>query len=96
MAHFAELNEKYEVVRVVVVNNDVLNNEEFPASEPLGIDFCRSLFGATTNWVQTSYNGSFRGEFAGIGYTYDPANDVFVSPPRPPSPPMPPLAGQTE
>jgi len=37
--------------------------------------------------LQTSYNGNFRGCYAGIGYTYDVANDLFVSPyPPPPFP----------
>jgi hypothetical protein len=31
-------------------------------------------------WIQTSYNANIRGKFAGIGDTYDEANDVFVSP----------------
>ena len=29
---------------------------------------------------RTSYNGNIRGVYAGIGYTYDPVNDVFVAP----------------
>lgn len=90
MAHFAKLNNQYVVVEVVVVSNEVLNNEQFPESEPLGIAFCRSLYGQDTNWAQTSYNASFRGCFAGIGYTYDPEADVFVPPPQPDPPPEPP------
>ena len=30
--------------------------------------------------VRTSYNGNIRGVYAGIGYSYDEANDVFVAP----------------
>ena len=30
--------------------------------------------------VRTSYNGNIRGVYAGIGYTYDEASDVFVAP----------------
>jgi hypothetical protein len=30
--------------------------------------------------VRTSYNGNIRGVYAGIGYSYDEINDVFVSP----------------
>ena len=29
---------------------------------------------------RTSYNGNIRGIYAGIGYTYDAVNDVFVAP----------------
>lgn len=81
MAHFARMNGNV-VEEVIVVNNDVLNNEPFPASEPIGISFCQSIYGADTQWLQTSYNGSFRGCYAGQGYTYDPVQDVFVPPPE--------------
>ena len=30
--------------------------------------------------VRTSYNGNIRGVYAGIGYSYDEVNDVFVAP----------------
>jgi hypothetical protein len=39
-------------------------------------------------WKQTSYNGTMRGRFAGVGYTYDPVLDVFSPPYLPPNPPM--------
>ena len=29
---------------------------------------------------RTSYHGNIRGIYAGIGYTYDAVNDVFVAP----------------
>jgi len=35
-----------------------------------------------TSWVQTSYNGNFRKNYAGIGYSYDSVRDVFI-PPKP-------------
>ena len=31
-------------------------------------------------WVQTSYNGSIRKNYAGIGYTYDSTKDAFIAP----------------
>lgn len=72
MAHFAQLKNN-EVVRVIVVNN-----QEVP-DEATGVAFCKSLYGEDTEWAQTSYNGNFRGQFAGIGMTYDPVADVFKS-----------------
>lgn len=36
------------------------------------------LFG--TGWVQTSYNGNLRKNYAGIGYTYDATRDAFIAP----------------
>jgi hypothetical protein len=91
MAHFAELDENNVVTQVIVVhNNELLESKQttltedgtvsvsYVESEQLGIDFCKSLHGADTRWVQTSYNGSFRGKYAGIGDTYE--NGVFVAP----------------
>ncbi len=87
MAHFAKLDENNVVLEVIVVNNAVLNDLPFPESEPIGIEFCQSLFGADTIWKQTSYNNNFRGIYAWVGGSYDPLNDVFVPPPPPPLPP---------
>lgn len=82
MAHFSQLNENNIVTHTIVVSNDVLNNTEFPLSEEIGINFCKSLYGADTIWKQTSYHGSFRKNFAGAGYTYDNVRDAFI-PPKP-------------
>ena len=84
MAHFAQLDENNVVLNVIVVNNDAIQDLPFPESEPVGVAFCQSLFGEDTNWKQTSYNGNFRGVFAGIGCTYNPESDLFVPPPLPP------------
>ena len=77
MAHFAELDENNVVLRVIVVSNEILleNDQE---SEAKGIAFCKQLFGEDTNWIQTSYNGSLRKNYAGIGYTYDANCDAFI------------------
>ena len=82
MANFAQLNENYIVTEVIVVNNETINNLPFPESEPVGVAFCQSLFGADTIWKQTSYNANFRKNYAGIGYSYDPVLDAFI-PPQP-------------
>ena len=78
MAHFAELNENNIVTRVIVVHNNeiTVDGQEL---EFKGIDFCEGLFGHR-NWVQTSYNGNMRYNFAGQGYTYDEVNDAFYAP----------------
>jgi hypothetical protein len=31
-------------------------------------------------WKQTSYNNNFRKQYAGIGYSYDPSKDMFITP----------------
>ena len=80
MAHFAQLDNDNKVLQVIVVNNTELLDENGVEQEQKGIDFCKSLLGADTNWVQTSYNRSFRLNFASTGYTYDEENDVFYAP----------------
>lgn len=80
MAHFAKLNSNNIVEEVIVVNNETLENKEFPESEPIGIAFCKSLFGEDTEWLQTSYNGNFRGRYAGTGLVYDQSKDEFIEP----------------
>ena len=77
MAHFARL-ENNIVRQVIVVNNEVLLDENGVEQEALGAQFCADTFGG--EWKQTSYNGSFRGRYAGLGMTYDPVNDVFTYP----------------
>jgi hypothetical protein len=79
MAHFAQLDENNTVLQVIVVANEeiLLDGVE---NETVGIIFCKSLLGADTKWVQTSYNGTIRKNYAGIGYTYDPIADHFFAP----------------
>tara|TARA_Y100000310_G_scaffold37772_1_gene35424 strand:- start:1216 stop:1575 length:360 start_codon:yes stop_codon:yes gene_type:complete len=80
MAHFAELKADNVVLRVIVVNNEVIteNGEE---KEQIGIDFLTNLYGGGI-WKQTSYNNNFRKNYAGIGYKYDQTRDAFI-PPKP-------------
>ena len=78
MAHFTQLDENNVVVQVIVVHNNELIAPDGTESEYKGIEFCKSLFGANTRWVQTSYNGNFRRRYAGIGGSYDEARDAFL------------------
>ena len=71
MAHYAFLNENNIVTEVIVGKDetDTTHNwEEF--------------YGAIRNQTckRTSYNNNIRGNYAGIGYTYDEDNDVFYAP----------------
>ena len=76
MAHFAELIDGI-VARVIVVSNaDMeINGVE---QEAIGAAFCHNLLGG--EWVQTSYNGNMRKNYAGIGYAYDTVRDAFIAP----------------
>jgi hypothetical protein len=69
MAHFAEINSTNTVLRVIVVADE---------HEANGAEWCNNLLGGT--WVQTSYNGNIRKQYAGIGFTYDATGDVFIQP----------------
>ena len=81
MAHFAKVDNGI-VSQVIVVSNDDCAGGDLPASEAAGQAFIASL-GLTGEWKQTSYNGNFRGTYAGIGYFYDVVFDVFLPPPTP-------------
>lgn len=80
MAHFAQLDENNVVQQVIVVNNSELLDENGVEQESKGIQFCQALLGGT--WIQTSYNGNFRKNYAGAGYVYDSQLDAFI-PPKP-------------
>ena len=70
MAHFAQLDDKNIVTRVIVVGNDDITDINGDEVESIGISFCQKLFGADTNWKKTSYHANLRGNYAGIGMTY--------------------------
>lgn len=78
MAHYAEINENNEVIRVLVVSNDVVMD---------GQEYLANVCGLGGTWIQTSYNTyagihtkngtPLRKNFAGIGMIYDPIKDAF-------------------
>jgi hypothetical protein len=80
MAHFAQLDENNVVTQVIVVANKDTADASGVEKEYIGAAFCERLLGGT--WKQTSYNGSMRKRYAGIGYTYNAELDAFV-PPKP-------------
>lgn len=71
MAHWAEIDENNKVLRVLVGDNNDPNGDE-------GYQWLLDNLGG--RWIKTSYNANIRGKFAGIGDTYDEANDIFVAP----------------
>jgi hypothetical protein len=71
MAHFAEIDTKNRVLRVLVVPDE----QEHRGSQYLSTDL--RLGG---DWIQCSYNNKIRKQFPGVGYVYDEINDVFISP----------------
>ena len=79
MANFALIKESI-VIAVIVIDNEVITNNGIEV-EQLGIDFINFLnidYDFDTI-KQTSYNYNFRNVYAGIGFTYDSINNVFIS-----------------
>lgn len=68
MSHWAEIDENNIVLRVLVGDDNEPDEGEA---------FMNSLGGT---WVKTSYTGSIRKNYAGIGYTYDEDRDAFIAP----------------
>jgi hypothetical protein len=79
MAHFAKLNDTNTVTEVLVVNNRELLDVNGQEQESIGVGFLTRIFGHA-NWKQTSYNGTFRKNYAGVGFTYDSGRDAFIAP----------------
>lgn len=69
MAHFAEIDQNNIVLRVLVIDNK---------HETRGQEFLANDLGLGGTWIQTSYNASIRGKFAGVGDFYDKEKDVFI------------------
>ncbi len=65
MSHFVKIDSNN------IVTNGIVAEQDFINSGAVGDSFL---------WVQTSYNNNFRKQYAGIGHTYDKANDVFILP----------------
>ena len=81
MAHVARIDEDGIVREVHVLNNsDLPNNGEFSPEVEEAANAFQHPLGLEGNWKLTSYNGNFRGRYAGIGYKYDADNDEFVAP----------------
>jgi len=81
MAHFAKIGLNNIVIDVLVVANRETMDSNGTEYESIGVEFLKILTGHET-WVQTSYNGNIRKNYAGIGYTYDSQRDAFI-PPKP-------------
>ena len=67
MSHFARINENNVVIDVQVGVDSKINE---------GHDWFVENLGGT--WIKTSYNGSIRFNYAGIGFTYDEVRDGFI------------------
>ena len=80
MAHFAKIDENNIVTQVVVVENKDTADATGVEKEHIGAAHLEKILGGV--WKQTSYNGNFRKNYAGIGYTFDEQRNAFI-PPKP-------------
>jgi hypothetical protein len=78
MAHFAEIGIDNTVLRVLVIADKDTCDENGIEREEVGATFCKKLLGGV--WKQTSYNRTFRKNFAGVGHLYNKSLDAFISP----------------
>ena len=69
MSNWAEIDNNNIVIRVTVGDNN---------SPDEGYQWLIDNLGGT--WIKTSYNHRIRGVFAGIGYSYNAEEDIFVAP----------------
>jgi len=73
MAHYAFLNELNIVVEVII---GIDENELIEGLDPE--TWYGNFRGLTCK--RTSYNGNIRGTYAGVGYSYNEAEDIFITP----------------
>ena len=92
MAHFAKLGANGKVIQVLTLDNKDMLNADGIEDEAVGQQYLeRHNNWPAQMWIQTSYNTSgnkhnsgddskaFRGNYAGIGYSWDEDNNIFWS-----------------
>jgi len=89
MAHFAKINNDKKVIAVLTLNNSDMINDSGVEDELAGQKYLEKHNNWPAQmWIQTSYNTAggkhskggtpFRGNYAGIGYTWDEDNNIFL------------------
>ena len=93
MAHFAKIGAHSKVIQVVTLDNKDMLNADSVEDESVGQQYLETHNNWPAQmWIQTSYNTAgnqhkeggtaLRGNYAGIGYTWDEDNNIFW-PPKP-------------
>ena len=88
MAHFAKISEENKVLTVLTLDNKNMLNADGVEDETVGQQYLETHNNWPAQmWIQTSYNTSggthkdggtpFRGNYAGIGYTWDEDDQIF-------------------
>ena len=90
MAHFAKLGSNSKVIQVLTLNNGDMLNADGVEDETVGQQYLETHNNWPAQmWIQTSYNTAnnthsnggtaLRGNYAGIGYTWDEDDNIFWS-----------------
>ena len=88
MAHFAKLGSNSKVIQVLTLDDKDMLNADGVEDETVGQQYLETHNNWPAQmWIQTSYNTSggqhkdggtpFRGNYAGIGYTWDEDDQIF-------------------
>ena len=88
MANFAKISEENEVLQVLTIEDIYILDSEGVETESIGQQYLETHNNWPAQmWIQTSYNTSgnqhkdggtpFRGNYAGIGYTWDEDDQIF-------------------
>tara|TARA_R110000787_G_scaffold44631_1_gene109431 strand:- start:445 stop:897 length:453 start_codon:yes stop_codon:yes gene_type:complete len=90
MAHFAKISENNEVLTVLTLDNKDMHNADGVEVESIGQAYLEKHNNWPAElWIQTSYNTyggthlsgnnskAFRGNYAGIGYTWEEDDQIF-------------------
>ena len=88
MAHFAKLGANSKVIQVLTLDNKDMLNADGVEDEAVGQQYLEQHNNWPAQmWIQTSYNTlgnqhkdggtPFRGNYAGIGYTWDEDDQIF-------------------
>ena len=90
MAHFAKLGANGKVIQVLTMDNDKMLNADGVEDEAVGQQWLETHNNWPAQmWIQPSYNTlgnkhnsgddskAFRGNYAGIGYTWDEDDQIF-------------------
>ena len=88
MAHFAKISDTSEVLQVLTLDNKDMLNADGVEDESVGQQYLEKHNNWPAQmWIQTSYNTyggthnsggtPLRGNYAGIGYTWDEDNNIF-------------------
>ena len=86
MAHYALIDSSNVVVNVITGVDENIIQTDLNGTQVGGSSEAWEVFYSSRPWFaglvckRTSYNGNIRKQYAGIGYTYDAVNDVFIAP----------------